>query len=120
MRHVSKFQIVLITAVLPLWAGAGDPPAQPRMWREAEKPAKLTRAALVKQPVMQPEETLSREQGARFETKKVSSTSVEIRRTSRPLSGLRRLFGKKSSEATDPAVVVPQTSETLQRKGRLP
>ena len=90
------------------------------MWRQANQPARLTQDALVKKPVVQPAQNLSRTQQARFETKQVSACTVEVKHPSRPLSGLRRLFGKRTSESSQPAVVVPAVSETLQKKGRLP
>ena len=90
------------------------------MWNQASQPARLTRNALVKAPVLQPAENLSRAQDTRFETKKSAPATIEVRRTSRPLSGLLRLFGKRTSDSSNAAAVVPESSPQLQKKGKLP
>ena len=123
MRRVSRIPIVLIAAMLPLVAAGRDDSTARPLWAGAQQSARLGGATSASVKVIRPGDQRA-DLSARAKPKvwRASAGQITVQRSSRRLSGLAKLFGKR--DRRDPAsadrAVQPERDTRLQKKGRLP
>lgn len=119
MRRDFKIRIVLMAAMLPFAAGAGAASSDRAMWSSATRSARIDPAQTTTVKVLRPSVQSGVKLRAGNPPRVWSATSreVQVKRSSRPFSGLFRRAASEE-QAAKPAALQPSSKRARLTKGK--